>query len=145
MDKLNSFFEDLLSLSLHDISNRVTEELARFSNSARKPSPTSSPSIPSPAPGKVRDDDEALDKENSIIDLIERANTSTKDQFSPNVASPSASETKSEGLSHHDQKLSPNDSVIPVPLPEHIPPTMSNRVSIQKQTPNGGNVPSMLL
>ena len=77
MNKLNSFFEDLPSLSLHDISNRVTEELARFSNSARKPSPTSSPSIPSPAPGTVRNDEEALDKESSIIDLIERANTST--------------------------------------------------------------------
>ena len=136
MDKLNSFFEDLPSLSLHDISNRVTEELARFSNSARKPSPTSSPSIPSPAPGTVRNDEEALDKESSIIDLIERANTSTRDQFSPNVASPSASETKSESPSHHDQKPSPNDTVIPVPLPEHIPPTMSNRVSIQKQTPH---------
>ena len=144
MDKLNSFFEDLPSLSLHDISNRVTEELARFSNSARKPSPTSSPSIPSPpsspsipspTPGTVRNDEEAFDKESSIIDLIERANTSTRDQFSPNVASPSASETKSETPSHHDQKLSSNDSVIPVPLPEHIPPTMSNRVSIQKQTP----------
>ena len=133
MDKLNSFFEDLPSLSLHDISNRVTEELARFSNSARLPSPTDSPSIPSP-PQPVRND-EALDNENSIIDLIERANTSTRGQFSHHVASPSASETKSESPSHHDQKSSPNDTVIPIPLPEHMPPTMSNRVSIQKQTP----------
>jgi len=112
MDKFNSFFEDLPSL--HDISNRVTEELARFS---------------------VRNDEEALDDENSIIDLTECANTLTRDQFSHNVASLSASETKSESPSHHDQKSSPNDTVIPVPLPEHIPPTMNNRVSIQKKTP----------
>ena len=112
MDKFNSFFEDLPSL--HDISNRVTEGLARFS---------------------VRNDEEALDHEKSIIDLIEHANTSTRGQFSHNVASPSASETKSESPSHHEQKSPPNDTVIPVPLPEHIPPTMNNRVSIQKQTP----------
>ena len=80
MDKFKySFFEDLTSL--HDISNRVTEELARFS---------------------VRNDEEALDDENSIIDLIERANTLTRDQFSHNVASPSTSETKSESPSHND-------------------------------------------
>ena len=70
MDKLNSFFEDLPSLSLHDISNRVTEELARFSNSARVPSPTNSASMPSP-PQPVRNDED-LDNENTIIDLIER-------------------------------------------------------------------------
>ena len=79
MDKFDSFFEDLPSL--RDISNRVTEELARFS---------------------VRNDEEALDDEISIIDLIERANTSTRDQFSHNVASPSAPETKSESPSHND-------------------------------------------
>ena len=68
MDKFNSFFEDIPSL--HDISNRVTEEFARFT---------------------ARNDEEALDNNNSIIDLIELANTSTRDQFSLNVASPSAS------------------------------------------------------
>ncbi len=88
--------------------------------------------IPSP-PQLVRNDED-FDNENSIIDLIERANTSTRDRLSHHVAS-SVSETKSESPSHPDQNSSSNDTVIPLPLPEHIPPTMSNRVSIQKQTP----------
>ena len=128
MDKLNFFFEDFPSLSLHDISHRVTKEIVRFSNSARIPSPTNSPSILSPAPG-TEWNNEDFDNENSIIDLIEHANTSTREKFSHHLAWSSASETNSESPSHHDQNSSSKDTEIPVPLPEHMPPTMSNRVS----------------
>jgi len=88
MNNLNSFFEDLPGLSLNDTSNRVAEELARFSSTAPMDL-DSRARMPSPTQPLVNDDD--LNAGNSLIDLIERANASIRDQFYHHVASSSAS------------------------------------------------------
>jgi len=133
MNNLNSFFEDLPNLSLHDISNHVSEEFARFtSKKITNPADPDSPArIPSPTAPVATDDD--FNVGNTLNDFIARA--LARDQTSHHVASSAASETKSESSSNHDETPLSNETVTPYPPSEPVPPTVSNNLSNQNQTP----------
>jgi len=135
MNNLNSFFEDLPGLSLNDISNRASKSLPGFSSTQATAHMDldSSARIPSPTQPVANDDD--LNAGNSLIDLIERANVSIRDQFSHHVASPAATESKSESPSNHDQNSLSHETVIPTPPSAPAPPTVNKNPSNQYQTP----------
>jgi len=130
---LNSFFEDLPNLSLHDISNRVSEEFARFtSKQTTSPADPDSPArIPFPTAPIATDDD--FNVGNTLSDFITR--TLASDQTSHHAASFAASKTKSESSSNHDETALSNETVIPSPPSEPVPPTVYNNLSNQNQTP----------
>jgi len=122
-----------LNLSLHDISDRVSEEFDRFtSKQTTNPAGPDSPArITSPTAPAATDDD--FNVGTTLNDFIAR--TLGSDQTSHHVASFAASKTKSESSSNHDETLLSNETVISSPPSEPVPPTVNNNLSKQNQTP----------